>query len=315
MKQKNLIMGTVKSYSWKKLEPFVRTLKQTGFSGDIVFFVCEVPKKTKKKLIEEGIKIIEFDNKTHLNMFNEQTKNSFKKIGINEGGPLNSYRHFLYSEYLKRYGKNYENVMLTDLGDIVFQKNPFSFQINNKIHFFLMGIKIKKTKEKKRISNAHGKNFVKKIENKQSICAGTVIGIKKEIINYLHLMKKNLTLVESDQPTQNYLIYSNKLSNIKIHNNGDIVLTTSSKEIFPKYASIRNNLVYNKRGKIINVLHNYDRILELSNLFEGNKKEGIINTLKSKESLRVFLSGIKNVAYSIPLIGRFIRKIYINYLR
>ena len=57
---KDLILATSFGYSYAQLYPFLRSLKDSGFDGEIVLFVGNTSRETKKQLRREGVRLIPF---------------------------------------------------------------------------------------------------------------------------------------------------------------------------------------------------------------------------------------------------------------
>ncbi len=52
---RNLILGVAESMSWKQIEPFVLSLRQTRFDGDVLFYVADLDATTIRALRSAGI--------------------------------------------------------------------------------------------------------------------------------------------------------------------------------------------------------------------------------------------------------------------
>ena len=311
-KKKNLILGVVKTYPYKKLKPFIETLNKTSFDGELVLFVSEVSKRTKKNLRKNRVKLIEFENTCP--RYQVKGLENFEKRPFNQNIPLVSQRFLLYLDYLQKNKQKYKNVMLTDIGDVVFQKNLFGFGIDDKLCVFEIGGKIGDANQKGidyiPLAKRLGVSDLKEYKQKKILCAGTTIGPTKRILEYLKKMKKYLDK-GNDQALHNYLVYSKKLKNVEIFENGNKILTIGRPELFEKHAKIKNIRIHNKKGQLINVIHNYDRHPKVLRLFGGQQKNSLVQAIHNSR-WRMKISKIKNKIYKIPILGEFIRKVYIG---
>lgn len=110
---KDLIIGCSDNYDWDTLKYWVNSIKMTGFLGDIVLIVFRASKDTIEKLVENGVNVIA------LSMDSEGNANHTSQI------PVHVERFFHIYNYLRL--NPYRWVVTTDVKDIVFQKNPIEF--------------------------------------------------------------------------------------------------------------------------------------------------------------------------------------------
>lgn len=108
MAQKDLIIGAFSNYNdYNVLKPWVQSIKDTGFSGDIVLIAVDVGDEIVERLVSEGVKI------------------------IRTGNPSNTKIHMLrflhIFDYLKKHPLDYRYVITTDVRDVVFQGNPSEY--------------------------------------------------------------------------------------------------------------------------------------------------------------------------------------------
>ena len=61
----NLILGMVENMEWAELRPFVHSLKQTGFTGEIRLFVAGIDPSTFRRLRREGVHVHDFRRLRH----------------------------------------------------------------------------------------------------------------------------------------------------------------------------------------------------------------------------------------------------------
>lgn len=305
--KKDVVIGVIRNYNYSKLEPFIRTLKNTGFDGDVVFFYSEISKRTLKKLEDVGIILIKLDIQCHEHtvVASNLDETGYKKL------PLMSYRFIAYLDFLEKNKGKYNNVFLTDTRDVVFQKNPFDFDIGKNVCFFMMGNDsfIAHEKIATRFISAYGKKMHKKVLGKDVSCAGTIIGGINEIIIYLRLMKHDIYKTD-DQSIHNALLYGNAIKNKKMFKNGNVVFTASFEEDLKKYINIKNNVILDKKGKIVNIIHGYNRYDVLIDLFEGSSRSKLLNYLKHVPWIYKIGTRIRYKLAHSRLLGKFFRRIY-----
>lgn len=115
---KNLILGAFDHYDYSKLAPWVNSIKETGFSGDIVLVVFNATFETVDKLSEKSVKIIAFERDEVNKVFTHKSNM-----------PIHTERFFHFFNFLNQ--NYYDNVVITDVKDVVFQINPFTLLDQN----------------------------------------------------------------------------------------------------------------------------------------------------------------------------------------
>lgn len=280
MKQKNLILTIMHGYDYPFVEPFIKSLKNTGYTDDLVIFTSDnISKTTKKKLTQQGAKLIEF---SPVYPFIKSYAKSFENI--NPAITINNYRFILFLHFLKETETNYKNVMLTDIRDVIFQKLPFD-GIDEKLYLFLedQSQTFKNSElNYKWLSDAAGQEFANSILNEVVSCAGVVIGRTSLIISYLEYIKSKLNFKSElewgyDQGIHNSFAYHDRPENVNVlSNNTPMVLTLGACNT---YNLNQDGLLTNTDGHIYAVIHQYDRVEELFLYF---KKKYIGNRFTQK---------------------------------
>ena len=251
IKKKNLLIGAVKNYNWKKIEPFFKSLKKADFKNcDCIIFVDNMTQFTINKIISYGVIV-------------HKVPNMYKKLKI-----IN-YRWKIYVDFLINNTDKYKLVFSTDLRDVFFQKDIFKFYENKKS---FLGVAIEDGKLSERVNKnwiikAYGEDLYKTIENEKIICIGSVWGTVDKFSEFSSIMWKKLNSKWSiinnviEQAVANYLIYHDKMFNdclIKSENSNGPVMTIG----LTKKRNIRldsENNILNGKGEIAAVIHQYDR--------------------------------------------------------
>lgn len=122
---KDLLLGAFTGYDYNQLQYWINSIKQTGFDGDIVVVVGEASFSTVEKLIQKGVKIIAFarDEQNHRFIYSPSY-------------PIHDERFFCFYTFLNAHWQEYRYVMISDMKDVIFQKNPVLWlekNLNNKI--------------------------------------------------------------------------------------------------------------------------------------------------------------------------------------
>jgi len=304
---KNLILSISKLYSYDKIKLFIETLRKTD--GDIVLFVCEMDKETRRKLKEQRVTLIDYENHApgYQIHYPEDYNITLKNLDIS----LMSYRFLLYKEYLEKNEGKYNFVFMADL-DVVFQKNQFDFNKKEVLYVFAEDGSIGGSRTEIWLRNAYGKDFIRKFRKESCFCCGTTMGSVKEIKRYLQKLCARIN-DGNDQAVHNYLIYTGKIKKIKKLKNGAICLTAGPKT---KFRIEDQNKICNMDGEKINFVYQWQKNKVIGEIFgEPKRVQKAIRKIKGVEFARRPLQAIKECLYSTPFFGKRIRKYYINKIR
>src|SRR5262249_3458368 len=125
--RKNLILGTIMHYDFDVIKPFLSTLRSTGYSGDVVLCYSNIAERTVARLRRMGMTLVRFQElfpylepafAKHIKWAHEQRVRTLGFYCL---------RYLLAYCYLGEYAEKHRNVMLTDIRDVIFQKDPFDF--------------------------------------------------------------------------------------------------------------------------------------------------------------------------------------------
>jgi hypothetical protein len=171
-------------------------------------------------------------------------------------------RFFLYYRHLRSHGHAYENVMLTDVRDVIFQDDPFAFDIGGVLNCYLedMGATLGTEPYNRRwLRTAFGDAVADELRDRPIVCAGVTIGPTALVVDYLrvmvdHLLRLPVQTTGLDQAVHNYLLHSKRVPSALLVPNGNGTVATlgitPADEVGPLLGAA--------------VLHQYDRHPELS---------------------------------------------------
>jgi len=287
--KKNLIMAMGSGYTEKDLAPFFQSLTQIGYKDEVCFItrrqdvsavsnfskniniriqILPDKKPMKKKRVRKIGKLI--DTACVRFPILGRLSEKFREHFAIKNSCAHVARYFFLRNILASYSHTYKNIMLADVRDIIFQKDPFDFNIPPKsISVFLEAehTRIQScSKNSWWIKELLGEEALDRIKENFISCSGTTIGSQEEIQRYLEEMTKvlrqNLRCCNRagiDQGAHNYLVWNKLLPNINvIHNLSGIVLTMHSMK--REHWHIYNDgLILIEGGKIPNTVHQYDR--------------------------------------------------------
>jgi len=113
----DLIIGGASNYNWNQLRYWVNSIKKTGFKGDIVLVATNMSGDTVKRLVEEGVKVYAYGNRTEDGGI-AKTENNI---------PPHVERFIFIWDFLRKNKDEYRFVTVTDTRDVIFQKDPVEY--------------------------------------------------------------------------------------------------------------------------------------------------------------------------------------------
>jgi hypothetical protein len=257
----NLILTIMHGYDYPFVEPFFKSLNATGFKGDVVVFTSEtVSKITKKALIKNGVVLIDYNSAYP---FKSEYAEAFKNILPQAS--ISNYRFIFYLQFLLANTEKYQNVMLTDIRDVIFQKNPFIGLTGKNINFFLEDpVQTFRNSELNYqwSTAANGKEITDNMIDNVVSCAGVTIGETDLILQYLRHIKSKLEFRDElpwafDQGIHNGYVYYMKPTGMRVFSNDDPFVATLG--AYQPYKVNSHGEVVNSKGETYAVVHQYDR--------------------------------------------------------
>ena len=279
---KKLILGLLSKMSLEKVMPFFLSLEKAGNRGDVCLFVSDLDAATLAFLRARRVNLIPF-NRSYLKpkwariiSLIKPFLRPWKRARLEEQLALaylhpHCARRVYCHAYLTECGAGYEQVMLADIRDILFQNEPFDFDMPDGLSVFMedasqtIGTCPHTSNWVKR---GYGQAVVNELRGERIFCAGTIFGSPTGLCDYfaqvLKLYYGRKIADTIDQGTLNYVLY--KQPPPKVHrfdNDAGPVLTMGY--IDPDRLRFNEHgLVVNPAGRVFNTLHQYDRHPELA---------------------------------------------------
>lgn len=178
-----------------------------------------------------------------------------------------SARWGIYKNFLDGRGKDYNQVLLTDTRDVIFQGDVFEKYADLKSFFGYVteGEFIKNNRTNyKWLFELFGKDVAEKFKNEEIICSGTVLGTVDEIKIFCDKMSSilvNNTVFGADQGAENYLVREKLLDfeNIIEINCEHGNIFTAGYFLKKNPVKIEGEKILSGNGGIPAVVHQYDR--------------------------------------------------------
>jgi len=261
---KDLIIGAYNNYKFDLLKPWVNSIKETGFDGDIVLIAIDPDMDTVEKLEASGVKVM-------------QAKNEQKMM-------IHMLRFLHIYNYLKL-NPGYRYVITTDVRDVIFQKNPSNYlqtvfgSRDKGIISQSEAIKIKdEAWNRDNIIKNFGHYFYSDVAESPvynvGVLAGTTAYIK-DLCFALFQMSSNRPDWVADQAAYNMLLNYMPWSNVALKLglsdawalNAHVTNKPDQLEQFGPYLLeerpyMKDGIVYNSQGKAFTIVHQYDRVPE-----------------------------------------------------
>lgn len=285
----DLVIGYNHGYTWEKIEPFARSLRDTGFDGDISLFTSGVAADAVAEIESRGVKVLSSPCRNLAG--SERWLNFWKALRVAPVlcrlrilqciAPVGVRRFLLYEKHLATYAAQYRRAFLTDVRDVVFQKNPFETKLPRGVHAFEEdGRHTVATRPINAgwVREAFGADGLHRLGPLPILCAGTILGDVPELISFLRhfawtcAKSRYLKSAGIDQGIYNMAVRTYPGPAIHLHANGGVVLTMA---IMPASDILvdEQGHVLGADGRIIPVLHQFDRHPQLFNkikVLQGN---------------------------------------------
>ena len=197
---KNLIMGFCARLPFHRLEPFITSLRNAAFAGDVCLQVQDVAADTIEQLRAHGVIVERISHSAQPRM------------------TAMASRYFSFQDFLLRQGESYANVLLADPSTTVFQTDPFAAPLPADIVY---------TAEPRRIEDApavrdavvqgYGEavahNIRDCIVSNADITAGTRAGMLRYLAAMVHQLAGRTTPITGaiDQGVHNYVVHMHPL--------------------------------------------------------------------------------------------------------
>lgn len=248
MSDTTCILGLAAGYHLGDVRPFLLSLRETGYAGRCVLFVSATTRQTDE-MAALGAEIVPFERPV------EMADISY-----------NAYRYFLYLDFLKQADGAFEHVLFTDVRDVLFQADPFTYPWHNGLNCTL---------EDRRMTlgacphNAHwirghqGEAALAEVADKPISCSGTTVGTHAALVEYLEALTQRLVpfgggerMGGYDQGVHNVMVHTGAVDAV-FHDNTGPILTLGYTKGEPEQDDA--GFVLNESGDRAHIVHQYDR--------------------------------------------------------
>lgn len=279
---KKLILGLLSNVSLENAQPFFLSLVKSGYRGDVCMIISGLDSATQAFLRARRVQLIPFQR--------DQLKSRWTRAAawlgacmqpeqrlIFEGRLASTYmhphtaRHFFYQSYLRECGAAYSHVLLTDVRDVLFQDDPFAFDVPDGLCVFLAD-------RSKTIGTCNhntgsmlrgfGQKVLNELRDKPIACAGTTLGTTAAISEHLAKVTRLLCARKQresiDQSVHNFVINKQPPARLNVFENFSGPVLTMAYVDPARLSFDDRGRITGTGGRIINVLHQYDRHPQLA---------------------------------------------------
>jgi hypothetical protein len=280
----NAVVTTCVNYASYDLRAFFVSVKRHVPNCTCIVFTHNLTKDTVQWLRDQGAELVPMQiggwRRGLFNRFARFTdKNPLRylpeKLALRlafHTAPIMSLRFLYYREWLNRHVADYDKVFITDLKDVVFQDDPFSYLQQQEVQFFLESQEIGCANDVNSIwmDRIYSRQQSRGMLGKINSCAGTTLGSSRSILKYLEEMNHEfINAIRTpksgeDQAMHNMILRRDHASfQRRAVPNGEGAVLTVLNTPESEYVLGEDDLVRNKAGVVIPVLHTYDRYPDL----------------------------------------------------
>lgn len=272
--KKDLLLGGVDLYNWDKIHVWVTSARNAGFTGDIALLAYRIGHDVLEMCAKHNVIIYQIDH--------DFTGNSIKHEDNGRSTQSHQLRFFHAWQLLQSEVSEYEHVIVTDVRDVLFQRNPSEYihtHVSDTNPIIISSEGILYGNEPWNFQNlvyGYGPIVAEALRDKPAFNVGVLAG-KTIAMKNLFLSIYNGTIgryIPSDQSAFNVILHEGLLTNRIETNHNDnwacqcgVVLDPEKSHYIPslleKQPVIKDGLVYNHAGELFYVVHQWDRVPEL----------------------------------------------------
>jgi hypothetical protein len=277
------IIGAVDNYKWDDIKIWATSLKESGFTGDVVVLVYRASQDLISNCIKLGFNVLlaeydEFGRPIQHNKFGLPTQ-AHKMRNFHAYQYLSSVNH-----RIQDYNERPYMTIITDTRDVCFQRNPDDyFQERYMSPCITMPSENVLFKDEPwnmgMVTQLFGPIIADGLKNKHACNSGTFFGpsvIMKKFLLHMFLVERDFSSTGSDQPTMNVLGHSDALTHVLPMNEGwafQCGTTIDPKKNFPQITPLNHKITSDgivtlTDGTPYVILHQYERVPSLKALVE-----------------------------------------------
>ncbi len=291
------MIGTAVGYCEAQLVPFVRSLRQTGYEGEIILIVhaddfSSLARSTVMPDVSwHPVQTLRLNLRFHRGRYEKlwlplqllelwavravgrlpvrgEKRRAMQRLAAGRLFHPELSRFVYYEALLLEL--SVDRVLLTDVRDVVFQTNPFEALGDEALAFGMETGEYSNDTEywnRRWLRATYGEAMVKRLAGRQVSCAGVGYGSRQEILSYLGHMIDELLAFSlagfaqmADQAIHNALLWTGTLGSPAMLQPLASPIATLNFFTLERLDLDDRGRLLNQDGSVVSVLHQYDRI-------------------------------------------------------
>jgi hypothetical protein len=254
---RRLVLGTAIGFDVAQVRVFVESLRAAGYAGDVTMLIRWPGWRLSPYLKSRGVEAIR--------VFQVR---SFSRS-------VHARRYAIYLAHLRSRAYRYDQVMMSDVRDVVFQRHPFEGIANPNCHFFLESASrliADDPTNSRWIAGCLAPEEARALARCRISCSGITIGGTASIVAYLERMTARIAAMPLriyraighgyDQAIHNFLVHLDPtIDGVVVENNGHIA--TMALEPRAVYRLDREGAIRAADGRLFPICHQYDRFPDI----------------------------------------------------
>lgn len=259
---RRLVLGAAIGFDVAQVRVFVESLR-ANYAGDVLLLIRW-----------PGVRVARYLKGRRIHVIRVFQTRSFTRS-------VHARRYAIYLEFLRARLARYDQVMISDVRDVVFQRNPFDGIASPQCHFYLESAvrTIGEDPTNSRwVRGCFPAYEAERLAACRISCSGITIGGTAAIVAYLEMMAKRIRVLPwriyrrighgYDQAIHNYLVHlAPEVAGIVVENNRHIATMALEPRAF--YRLDRDCLIYGPDDRPFAICHQYDRFPDLLKAVEA----------------------------------------------
>lgn len=305
---RSVVLGAYADLPARQLEPFARSLRATGFKGSlcVVAGLFDSEQRAALGALADDVLDVDASYSTELRrvrallgrvrrtrrlrriyplLFRLAARTRAQRAAYARWSSLEYHleglqtlRYAHYLRYLRERAPAADLVMIADLRDVVFQRDPFEEPVDG-LEVYLEDDSVRVGHDAfntRWLRDLLGSAGAERLRGARVSCSGTVVGTREAMLAYLHAMtaegtRRRRPMGPHDQALHNILLYGGRLPAVRAVPNGFGRVLTLGKMTAVEVD--RDGRVLNADGSLPAVVHQWDRHAELVRLVESGSFE------------------------------------------
>jgi hypothetical protein len=254
---RRLVLGAAVGFDVPQVRVFVESLRATGYGGDVMLLIRWPGIGVGRYLKRRGVDVTR--------VF--QTRSFTRSV--------HARRYAIYLDYLRSRPARYDQIMISDVRDVVFQRNPFDGIVGPQCHFYLESAvrTIGQDPTNSRwVRGCFTAAEAAALADRRISCSGITVGGTAAVVTYLERMAARVAAMPMriyreighgyDQAIHNFLVHLDPaIDGILVENNGHIA--TMALEPRALYSLDDEARIHAADGRLFPICHQYDRFPDI----------------------------------------------------